>query len=67
MLSGATVENAGAYACVATNAVGATTSNVAILTLTATTNPGHLINLSTLSNIQGSLSMGFSDAIGISG
>jgi len=38
--------NAGAYTCTATNSVGSVTSTSAGLTVTTTTNPGHLINLS---------------------
>jgi len=38
--------NAGAYTCTATNSVSAVTSTGAALTVTTTSNPGHLINLS---------------------
>ena len=51
--------NAGNYTLTATNSLGAATSNPAALTVSSTTNPGRLINLSILSYIQGSLSMGF--------
>jgi len=51
--------NAGSYSCVVSNASGSTLSSTAFLTVAATANPGRLINLSILSNIQGSLSMGF--------
>ena len=51
---------AGVYAVVATNSTGSATSNSANLTISpATNNPGRLINLSVLSNISGSLAMGF--------
>jgi len=51
--------NAGNYVCLVSNANGSSLSSAAVLTVTATTNPGRLVNLSMLSNIQGSLSMGF--------
>jgi len=36
----------GSYSCVATNAAGSATSTPAVVTVTATTNPGRLVNLS---------------------
>ncbi len=59
VISSVTAANAGAYTCTATNAFGSATSAAAALTVTATTNPGRLINLSVLSIVQTSLTMGF--------
>jgi hypothetical protein len=59
VLSGTTSSSAGGYNCVATNAGGSTTSNAAGLTVVTSTNPGRLINLSVLSNVQGTLTAGF--------
>jgi hypothetical protein len=59
VLSGTTASSAGGYNCVATNAGGSTTSNAAGLTVVSSTNPGRLINLSVLSNVQGTLTTGF--------
>jgi len=59
LLSGATSADTGTYTCVASNSAGSVTSQAAILSVITTSNPGRLINLSTLSDIQGSLSMGF--------
>jgi sugar lactone lactonase YvrE len=36
----------GSYSCVATNTAGSTTSTPAVVTVTSTTNPGRLVNLS---------------------
>ena len=55
----ATPPNAGAYTCAVTNSVATVTTAAASLTLTTTTDPGRLVNLSILSTIQGSLSVGF--------
>lgn len=38
--------NAGSYSCVATNSSGTVTSNAATLNVSATTNPGRLVNIS---------------------
>ena len=46
VLSGANAGNAGSYTCLVSNAAGSVLSNPAVLTATATTNPGRLINLS---------------------
>jgi len=51
--------NDGNYNCLVSNAAGSTLSSTAVLTVAATSNPGRLINLSILSDIQGSLTMGF--------
>ena len=59
VVGNASSANAGSYTLTATNYSGAATSNPATLTVSSTTNPGRLINLSILSFIQGSLSMGF--------
>ncbi len=47
VISGVTPANAGAYACVATNSSGSTTSTPASLTVVSTTDPGRITNLST--------------------
>lgn len=59
VVSHSTAANAGSYTVKATNSSGSATSSPATLTVTTTGNPGRLINLSMLSYIQGSLSMGF--------
>jgi glycogen operon protein len=46
VISGATAANAGTYYAVATNPSGSATSGTATLTVTNTTNPGRLINIS---------------------
>jgi len=46
IISGATAANAGSYACVATSLGNPITSNPASITVTSTTDPGRLINLS---------------------
>ncbi len=46
LISPTSSASAGSYACVATNASGSTTSTAAALTVTTTSNPGRLINLS---------------------
>jgi len=58
-LSNTSAANVGNYTCIASNGFGSTTSTGAALALAATTTPGHLINLSILSDITGSLTMGF--------
>jgi hypothetical protein len=68
LIVGASSADAGSYACVAANAAGTVTCLAATLSLVTTANPGRLINLSVLSDIQGSLSMGFvSGGVGTSG
>ncbi|HEY1791791.1 MAG TPA: immunoglobulin domain-containing protein [Opitutaceae bacterium] len=42
---------AGSYTCVATNSAGNATSNAAVVSLVATTTPGHLINISARANV----------------
>ena len=59
VVGNASSANAGNYSLTATNSSGTATSSPATLTVSSTTNPGRLINLSILSYIQGSLSMGF--------
>ena len=59
VVGNASLANAGSYTLTATNSGGTATSSPATLTVSSTTNPGRLINLSILSYIQGSLSMGF--------
>jgi len=59
LIANATSANAGNYTLTATNGSGPTTSSPAALAVTSTTAPGHLVNLSILSNITGSLTMGF--------
>ena len=49
----------GSYTCTVVNGSGSVTSDPAMLTTVSTANPGRLVNLSMLSNINGSLSMGF--------
>ena len=51
LISGATSASAGAYACVATNSVGSVTSTSAALTVTTTSNPGYLLNLSARADV----------------
>jgi len=46
VVSGATAANAGTYTCTATNASGSVTSSPATLGVTATSDPGRLVNLS---------------------
>jgi hypothetical protein len=46
LISGATMANAGAYTCTATNSTGTVTSNPAPLTISSTTDVGRLINIS---------------------
>jgi len=50
VFTGATAANAGFYYCSASNAGGTTSSTAATLTVTTTTNPGRIGNLSVLSN-----------------
>ena len=50
---GASLADTGSYSCVATNSAGSTSSNEAPLTVVASPNPGHLINLSTRAFVDG--------------
>jgi len=59
VINRAVAVNAGTYTCVVANAAGSALSNAASLDLISSASPGRLINLSILSYIQGSLSMGF--------
>jgi len=59
VINNADSAKAGTYYALASNSAGSTYSTPASLTLTSTSNPGRLTNLSILSKIQGSLSMGF--------
>jgi hypothetical protein len=60
VLSGTTSANAGLYTCTANNSSGTITSNIASLAVTApSATSGRLINLSVLSNVQGTLTTGF--------
>jgi len=59
VLFGATAANAGNYACKAINGSGTAISSTAVLQVVTTNAPGHLDNLSILSNITSSLTMGF--------
>ena len=60
VLSNVQSANGGNYSCKVTNSSGVTSTNqVQLSVLSSPANPGHLINLSILSNISGSLSMGF--------
>ena len=56
----ATVDSAGAYSCLLKNTLGSVLSSTAILSITATNNPGRLINLSVNAVVNASgLIMGF--------
>jgi hypothetical protein len=46
IISGASVSNAGNYACAVTNPAGTTTSNTASLNVSSTNDPGRLVNIS---------------------
>jgi hypothetical protein len=46
VVNGATAANAGSYTCTATNASGTLTSSAATLSVTSTSDPGRLVNLS---------------------
>lgn len=59
ILSAVTASNAGSYTVVATNGAGSTTSSAATLSVVTTSDPGRLMNLSILSNVQTSLTLGF--------
>jgi hypothetical protein len=48
MISNLSSANAGSYTCLVSNSAGSTLSSAAIVTVTTTTNPGRLINLSVL-------------------
>ena len=51
VLTKASAAQAGTYTCVATNSIGSSTSNPAILTISSTNDFGRLINLSILTNL----------------
>jgi len=59
MVSNAQAANSGTYALVATTAAGSVTSAGADLVVVASSNPGRLLNLSILSTVQGTLTLGF--------
>ncbi len=60
VINSATSANAGSYVCVATNSSGSNSSSAAVLTVTSTSNPGRLVNLSVNAAIDSSgLTMGF--------
>jgi len=59
IVSAATASDAGSYTVVATTTAGNTTSSAATLSVVTTANPGRLMNLSILSNVQTSLTLGF--------
>jgi len=68
VLNAVTAAQAGGYYVTATNSAGTVSSVSGALTVSAAANPGRLVNLSILSSIQGSLSMGFvSGGAGTSG
>jgi hypothetical protein len=60
-LANLTSSSAGNYSCTITNSGGSVTSTSAVLSVVNSTNPGRLINISTLTSIQknGSLTSGF--------
>jgi hypothetical protein len=51
--------DAGSYAAIATTSAGSVTSSSATLRVVASSNPGRLLNLSILSGVQGTLTLGF--------
>jgi hypothetical protein len=51
LISGVTSANAGSYTCVATNLAGSLASTAATLTVTPTSTPGYLTNLSARANV----------------
>ena len=55
----ATAAQTGHYACTAVNSAGTAGSDAALLAVASTPSPGRLVNLSVLSPIQSSLTMGF--------
>jgi len=59
MVGGAQASDSGTYAVVATTAGGSVTSAGADLVVTTSSNPGRLLNLSILSGVQGTLTLGF--------
>jgi len=59
MLSATSAADAGNYTVVATTGSESTTSTAATLTVVTSTNPGRLMNLSILSDVQTSLTLGF--------
>ena len=50
-VAGATSADAGVYTCIASNSAGSVTSTSATLTVTTTSNPGYLSNLSARANV----------------
>jgi len=62
-----TAADAGLYRVVATNASGTITSNAAALTLSVTTNPGRLINLSILTGLASGENMTLGTVLGGAG
>jgi len=59
LIPGITIAQGGTYVCVATNTAGTSNSSPATVTVITTTNPGRLVNLSVLSQVQGLLTTGF--------
>ncbi len=59
LLSNVTSADAASYTCTVTDAAGSLFTRPATLALTTTSDPGRLINLSVLSVVPGSLTMGF--------
>jgi len=59
VLAAVSSANSGTYNCLLSDSFGSALSNSVGLTVESTTNPGRLINLSVLSSIQGSLTMGY--------
>jgi hypothetical protein len=67
VLTQLTAAQAGAYSCVATNSAGSTTSTTATLNVTATSDPGRLINLSILTPLAVAESMTMGTVLGGAG
>ncbi len=69
MISNTSSATAGSYTVVASNAIGSVTSAAATLSLTTTTNPGRLINLSVITTAGSTklLTVGFNTGGGTSG
>ncbi len=59
VLSAVSSASAGNYTCVATNSYGSATSSAAAVSVVSSSNPGRLINLSVLTAVPGSLTVGF--------
>jgi hypothetical protein len=59
LLSNTAATDAGSYAVVASNSAGNSTSSAATLSVVTTADPGRLMNLSILSDVQTSLTLGF--------